>query len=678
MKTPRSLLFLPFAALALEDDSTLLSLHRAELSADVEQSSVLLQAAASRNVTQMQALVQTMMEESIKGDGVAQLDDDIRGAMDIIRTTLLKGIKDTLISEHRQDQIEIMEQLKCFDGCRKKRTFEEKKCNSHVREFEHLVETHKSCRLDLKAQYIAKVNACGTLDDWVAGFILEPKVIEECVYDGAYECHTKECEEGECDPDIKDQFGKWLKTIIQQAEHGYERWLILHKKCKAEYHAYISLDSRCDMVEKEQERANGETRQCEYTACEIEYTKCRADCIAEYHKLVKRIECAEKDRKVDWSAAEKIECYIRILLNSPTNEQLQAVCEDGENCISKWRAAEYEKCEAVCENIDYDSWSYSQHERRDAESGEYLHIDATSTVGKDGKLEEYTESTQKNIQHADDEVIGDLTEGVNTTHRHRRRKSREYRCTQHLDIDFQPIPCAIPCYKPRPCCDEEYKKLYEDPFMGMDSVSGRRVCHDQAPGEHSEKWAYNLCTCCKSHCELIGTPTITEDDYCDCPSHGERPAVHMEYRQTNVCLHTRDERPGTVTLPANMCVDRIDFKHRSGYVTCHANGEHRSNWGCSNHMVAVVMTKADSREVAMPTVANTAGFSKDPDANHWYQMEGVNRDTTVLTWQVKDGVYNMKMEGAYKVWYNEDLHDYTEGDNDGQVCYDMEVFGEYC
>jgi len=450
------------------------------------------------------------------------------------------------------------------------------------------------------------------------------------------------------------------------------------------------------MIEKEQERTNGELRQCEYTACNVEYTKCRADCIAEYHKLVKRVECAEKDRKIDWSSTEKIECYIRILLNSPTNEQLQAVCEDGQNCISKWRTSEYNKCSAVCPNVDYGAKdaAYEQHERRDAQSGEYLHINDGATTGMDagavvdtpdGKKLVHHTSTQSNIQHADDIVRGDTSWGVNTTHR-RKDGGDEARCTWHLDIDFQPIPCAIPCLPPRPCCDEKYKELYESEFMKLidvTEVADKTKCHTQMPGEHTEKWAYNLCGCCSSHCRLIGTPSIIDDDYCPCPSHAERPQVYIEYKQTNVCLHNRDEAPGSITLPQHMCVDRVEFTHKSGRVNCRNAETGQSNWGCDHEGLAIVLAKPGERTATMPRFENTAGIKlwgnqHRYDAANWYHIEGVNKDTKELALQIKDGVYDLKMEGEYKVWYGEDLHDWTEGDNSGRVCYDVEVFGEWC
>ena len=86
------------------------------------------------------------------------------------------------------------------------------------------------------------------------------------------------------------KLGKLLRRSIGQVTAGYETWTILHAKRRADYHAYIALDSRCDIAEKELERKNCETRQCDDSACEVECTKCRAGCIAEYHKFVKQID----------------------------------------------------------------------------------------------------------------------------------------------------------------------------------------------------------------------------------------------------------------------------------------------------------------------------------------------------------------------------------------------------
>merc|ERR1719265_552897 len=150
-------------------------------------------AATERNVTQMQALVQSLVEESIQGDGVANMDDDIQQALQIIKSTLLDGIRNTLKTEHKQDQDAIMAQLKCFDNCQKNRDGAETNCNQHRVKITQLRKQHVECRGSLMTHYVDKVKKCNSLDDWVEAFRLSCKVTEECVYGEEYECRTSTC-----------------------------------------------------------------------------------------------------------------------------------------------------------------------------------------------------------------------------------------------------------------------------------------------------------------------------------------------------------------------------------------------------------------------------------------------------------------------------------------------------
>jgi len=344
--------------------------------------------------------------------------------------------------------------------------------------------------------------------------------VEFCVYDAQYKCHYKECKDEKsstCTPEIDGYFGSWLQKIIAEATAGYEIWYRMHLACKAHYHSYIEIDSQCDVTQGQFEFSVCAGRQCRYSGCTVDYSACRDRCIAEYHRTVKRIECAEKDRKIDWSSAEKIECYLRILLASPTNEQLQENCDDKMKCLNEWRTREFNKCNSVCVHVDYESGAYSQHHRRHGQSGEGLNPDELLHEGQ-----------QAFRQFGDNPVHGDKTHGVNTTHRVKdgEDQSKEQRCTQHLDIDFQPIPCAEPCPPAPPSpCEEVFIAQFYHQFLQMtqiEKLSDERKCHEDAPGEHTEKWAYNLCEC-RECSPCTGTPHNRVDDYCSdvdggCPS----------------------------------------------------------------------------------------------------------------------------------------------------------------
>merc|ERR1719498_1688407 len=462
----------------------------------------------------MESLMQALVEETIQGDGVEQLDEDIKKALYVIRGNLVEAIRNTLTGEHKVDQDFIMEQLKCFDQCKHGKGTTEKSCEDYDKESFRLEKKHVSCRTKLMGQYVKKIETCGALDDWVFSFTLTPKPTEFCVYDAQYKCHYTECKAGDrssiCTPEIDGYFGQWLQTIISEATAGYEVWYRMHTACKASYHSYIEIDSQCDVTQGEFEVSVCAGRQCRYSGCTVDYAACRDRCIAEYHRTVKRVECAEKDRKIDWSATEKIECYLRILLASPTNEDLQANCEDKMKCLNEWRTREYNKCNDVCPQVDYDSANgYSQHHRRHGQSGEGLNPDQLLHEGQ-----------QAFRQYGDNPVHGDRTHGVNTTHRvpDGTDPKLEKRCTQHLDIDFQPIPCAQPCPKPPPSpCDAVFIAEFYSQFLKevqIDDLAGARKCNTEAPGEHTEKWAYNLCDC-RPCSPCTGTPHNREDDYCE-------------------------------------------------------------------------------------------------------------------------------------------------------------------
>jgi len=503
-------LLLPAVA-AVDDDTMMLSMGRMAVDAESSIHS-LMEAAGERNVTQMESLMQALVEETIQGDGVEQLDEDIKKALYVIRGNLVEAIRTTLTGEHKVDQDYIMEQLKCFDNCKHGKDTDDKSCEQYDKDSWEFERTHVSCRTKLFAQYVKKIESCGKLDDWVFAFELTPKPVEYCVYDAQYKCHFKECTEASstCTPEIDGYFGAWLQKIIAEATAGYEIWYRMHLACKAHYHSYIEIDSQCDVVQGKFETSVCAARQCRYSGCTVDYAACRDRCIAEYHRTVKRVECAEKDRKIDWSATEKIECYLRILLASPTNKDLQENCSDKSKCLNEWRTREYNKCNDVCPQVDYDSANgYSQHHRRHGQAGEGLDPDVLLHEGQ-----------QAFRQFGDNPVPGDRTHGVNTTHRvpDGQDKKLEKRCTQHLDIDFQPIPCATKCLPPPPSpCEDVFMAKYYHQFLQMtqiDRLSDERKCHEESPGEHTEKWAYNLCDC-RECSPCTGTPHNRDDDYCE-------------------------------------------------------------------------------------------------------------------------------------------------------------------
>jgi hypothetical protein len=253
----------------------------------------------------------------------------------------------------------------------------------------------------------------------------------------------------------------------------------LHHKCTAAYHSYVEVDAKCDCLQAECETTNCEYETCHFLNCEDNYNRCWGQCEIQYWHTRETKECLEKDRKIDWSATEKIECYVEVLLASPTPDELIANCGTAD-CINVYRENKYKYCNTICPEVDFDA-SWDNHLRRD----------------------------DQNFQgEADQDVTGEGAASVNTMHRAADGSDAAVRCTSHLDLDFQDPPCCHPCEpRPQPPCTgggdytggwdkSSYMWLHYGQFGHFETGDIEEfvadICHS---GEHTYVYAFNLCEC---------------------------------------------------------------------------------------------------------------------------------------------------------------------------------------
>jgi hypothetical protein len=283
--------------------------------------------------------------------------------------------------------------------------------------------------------------------------------------------------------EVDAYFGTWLMEQVTKFTSAYEQWMALHHKCTAAYHAYVEVDAQCDCKQAECEITNCEYETCHYLNCEDTYNRCWARCEAEFERTNKAKECLEKDRKIDWSATEKIECYVDVLLAKPTKEELLATCGT-EDCYNKYRETKYKYCNTICPEVDFDASStYTEHDRR----------------------------------AGDQDVTEEGTSSVRTMHRAADGTDADVRCTAHLDLDFQVPPCCNPCpVRPQPPCTgrgdytggwdkSSYMWLHYGQFGHLDQSDipdfSADICHS---GEHTLVYGYNLCDCLE--CGVLPPP----------------------------------------------------------------------------------------------------------------------------------------------------------------------------
>lgn len=210
-------------------------------------------------------------------------------------------------------------------------------------------------------------------------------------------------------------------------------------------------------------------RQSHYSSFEVDFPKCWEDKKTFFEEEVNRVECAERDRKVDWSASKKIECYVDVIFASPTADWLKDNCQNGDlTCDGKFREDLFHACEDICPELDF---HYSK----------YREVDGVRTKHRlKNNVVETNEDGDEETDHSQDST-----------------GKQGRRCTRELDINFPDFP--KPCPKPDPLpspCTEEFKVKYYATFLKEDAITdltGSDIC---LPGkEHTDKWAYNLEKC---------------------------------------------------------------------------------------------------------------------------------------------------------------------------------------
>jgi hypothetical protein len=480
---------------AVDDSSTLLSLKvQTTLESGVDH---LLDAVGSRNVTQMASLLQNLVEDTI-GEGPYELDGDVSSALDVIKRELIGDIRGALNEAHCYAQSDLHTQMFCFESCEKERVVGAKSCG-HTCDGK----VHKQCRDDLLVLYKTHIEACQALDSWVPVMPC-PVAPKKCclLAHSTWNC-------GEiCSGTIKsygvdDGFGTWLSGMISTYEGHYKTWVTLHSKCAASYKAYVEKDATCDCEQARCETENCKWDSCHFQVCEDEYQRCWARCQGSYESLIPPTECQEKDRKIDWSATEKIECYVNVLLEKPTPKELLDTC-GSETCYNQYREEMYNKCNTICVEVDFtnEKAELDDHARRVHEGAAYS-----------GKQTDVKDQSTGNV--ADQDVTAEGVNSVRTKHRSHDGLENG-RCTSHLDIDYLRQPPCLECEErpSKPCEESEgayttgedtYMWLFYDQydFRSTHDIKGfnQAICH---VGEHTLAYAYNLCPCLD--CEPLPKP----------------------------------------------------------------------------------------------------------------------------------------------------------------------------
>ena len=114
----------------------------------------------------------------------------------------------------------------------------------------------------------------------------------------------------------------------------------------------------------------------------------------------------------------------------------------------------------------------------------------------------------------------------------------------------------------------------------------------------------------------------------------------------------------------------VKLVHLYGFVTCHRyTPAYWSFWGCGydKDYVNVVITTAYNG-ILLPS---DRFIKYKSQAGKWSKVPGYNAYSPELVLSFFHSPYSVRSGQQLRVWYGEDLMNFTEGDNGGRVCCDV-------
>jgi hypothetical protein len=300
---------------------------------------------------------------------------------------------------------------------------------------------------------------------------------------------------GECKSDPKHGYGAWLQATAQTYKSAYGQWVVLHQECRDSYRLFLTEDVKCDGIQREFEKCMCSTDVWKETLCDHTYKSCNDLCWSTYTEQVPNLQCQEKDRKIDWSATKKIECYLDVLLHDYTKKELIDNC-GSEDCVNVAREKSYKDCASICPNVDHQGeWKFPTCSDDgvvtfgDAHASRKEHHSRYNQFIGDGKCPDGPDGQRSYKCSSKDKVSFKCDANgahVHTDHRGVHDRANEHRCTEHLDIDFQ-VPNPKPCPGCNPekemceVCDDAFHCLYYEEFDQTAKICSSQIqkCDDK-------------------------------------------------------------------------------------------------------------------------------------------------------------------------------------------------------
>ena len=138
-----------------------------------------------------------------------------------------------------------------------------------------------------------------------------------------------------------------------------------------------------------------------------------------------------------------------------------------------------------------------------------------------------------------------------------------------------------------------------------------------------------------------------------------------------MCFGTRDTQMGKFKVPVDGKMGGVRLVHLYGYVSCHTPGNLPwSPWGCGygvDKEINAVITN-DKNQLLLPPAEF---LSAHHPQGKWHKIPGYNSLMPVIELKVFKDPINVSAGQQLRLWYGEDLTNWTEGDNGGRTCADV-------
>jgi len=281
-------------------DKREVSLNKEQIVAANQESSKRMAKAQATHVKQL-AFVENLAKSMVGSN--ASIDDTAKEALHAIDETLKNSLK-ILQDSHDTDQALLNTLAGRVTNCHTS-FLDAKSENADAKDkVDDQKEAHEKCRTKLGGEIDDRNNKCDELDNFVGG--LTPPA---------------------CSIPDEDLTNYW-RNYKNFHDNNYDTWKEKKDLCDAATTLGENTEDTCDGNQEDFESGLCALRLTVVSACET-YDSCYSVSRADFDTAFETTQTQESQRKVEWTAVKKIQCYITILLSTEeiTMDDIQ-VCVD--------------------------------------------------------------------------------------------------------------------------------------------------------------------------------------------------------------------------------------------------------------------------------------------------------------------------------------------------------------